>query len=77
MCAGHTEVGRLLLAAGADPRLDAGPYSEATPLALAAMKGHTEVARALLDAGSTGRPGRAGALCAAGPRDRVLGEREP
>ncbi|MGW7435553.1 ankyrin repeat domain-containing protein [Streptomyces sp. NPDC054849] len=52
VCAGHAEIVRLLLAAGADPRLDAGPYSEATPMALAAMNGYTDVARALLDAGA-------------------------
>ncbi|MCX5180606.1 ankyrin repeat domain-containing protein [Streptomyces virginiae] len=52
MCAGHAEVVRLLLAAGADPRIDAGPYDEATPPALAAMNGRTDIARALLDAGA-------------------------
>ncbi|MFJ6484176.1 MULTISPECIES: ankyrin repeat domain-containing protein [unclassified Streptomyces] len=52
VCAGQVEAVRLLLAAGADPRLDAGPYGEATPLALAAMHGYTDVARALLDAGA-------------------------
>ncbi|MGP3684436.1 ankyrin repeat domain-containing protein [Streptomyces sp. IBSNAI002] len=52
VCAGHADVVRLLLAAGADPRRGAGPYDEATPLALAAMRGHVDVARALLDAGA-------------------------
>ncbi|MFE5804419.1 ankyrin repeat domain-containing protein [Streptomyces sp. NPDC056491] len=52
VCAGHAEVVRLLLAAGADPRIVAGPYDEATPLVLAAMNGYTDVARALLDAGA-------------------------
>ncbi|MFD9412333.1 ankyrin repeat domain-containing protein [Streptomyces sp. NPDC059989] len=52
VCAGHAEAVRLLLAAGADPRLDAGPCNETTPMALAAMNGHTEAARALLDAGA-------------------------
>ncbi|MFJ2753683.1 ankyrin repeat domain-containing protein [Streptomyces sp. NPDC087297] len=51
VCVGHVEVVRLLLAAGADPRLEAGPYAEATPLALAAMRGDAAVARDLLDAG--------------------------
>ncbi|MFE9933153.1 ankyrin repeat domain-containing protein [Streptomyces sp. NPDC005533] len=52
VCAGHAEIVRLLLAAGADPLLQAGPYHETTPMALAAMNEHTEVARALLDAGA-------------------------
>ncbi|WKD35801.1 ankyrin repeat domain-containing protein [Streptomyces xanthophaeus] len=52
VCAGHAEIVRLLLAAGADPRLDAGPYDEATPMCLAAMRGDMDVARALLDAGA-------------------------
>ncbi|MFA7764275.1 ankyrin repeat domain-containing protein [Streptomyces sp. NRRL S-448] len=52
VCAGHAEIVRLLLAAGADPRLDAGAYDEATPMCLAAMHGDTDIARALLDAGA-------------------------
>ncbi|MEV7562833.1 ankyrin repeat domain-containing protein [Streptomyces sp. NPDC089795] len=62
VCAGHAEVVRLLLAAGADPRVDAGPYGEATPLTMATMLGHTDVARALLDGGAPpgGPAGRAG-----------------
>ncbi|MEU6312004.1 ankyrin repeat domain-containing protein [Streptomyces sp. NPDC047014] len=52
VCAGHAEVVRLLLAAGADPLRAAGPYDESTPLALAAMNGYAAVARALLDAGA-------------------------
>ncbi|WP_314251412.1 ankyrin repeat domain-containing protein [Streptomyces kutzneri] len=42
VCAGHAEIVRLLLEAGADPRLDAGAYDEATPLSLAAMRGDTD-----------------------------------
>ncbi|MGT2527189.1 ankyrin repeat domain-containing protein [Streptomyces nojiriensis] len=55
VCAGRAEVVRLLLAAGARPGRGAGPYDEATPMALAAMNGHTPVARALLDAGADPR----------------------
>ncbi|MFE2324895.1 ankyrin repeat domain-containing protein [Streptomyces sp. NPDC059385] len=62
VCAGRAEVVRLLLAAGADPGRDAGPYDEATPMALAAMNGHTAVARALLDAGAD-PCGPAGRMC--------------
>ncbi|MFJ8013568.1 ankyrin repeat domain-containing protein [Streptomyces sp. NPDC096339] len=52
VCAGWAEVVRQLVEAGADPGRDAGPYDEATPMALAAMNGHTAVARVLLDAGA-------------------------
>ncbi|MGW5851423.1 ankyrin repeat domain-containing protein [Streptomyces sp. NPDC055254] len=49
--AGHAEVVRLLLEAGADPTADAGPYHELDALALAAMRGRTAVVAVLLDAG--------------------------
>ncbi|MFD9519780.1 ankyrin repeat domain-containing protein [Streptomyces sp. NPDC059979] len=54
--AGHAEVVRMLLEAGADPMADAGPYHELDAMALAAMRGHTAVVAVLLDAG--GDPNR-------------------
>ncbi|MEV7739689.1 ankyrin repeat domain-containing protein [Streptomyces sp. NPDC088921] len=44
---GHTEIVRLLLAAGADPQQQTGEYDETTPLCQAAMHGHTEAVRVL------------------------------
>ncbi|MEV6395490.1 ankyrin repeat domain-containing protein [Streptomyces sp. NPDC051907] len=49
--AGHTDVVRLLVGAGADPRQSIGEYSEDTPLRFAAGQGMTGVVRLLLDAG--------------------------
>lgn len=51
--AGHVDVVRVLLDAGADPRQRAGAYGEVTPLGLAAMYGYVAVAELLLDAGAT------------------------
>ncbi|MEU8565638.1 ankyrin repeat domain-containing protein [Streptomyces cyaneofuscatus] len=57
--AGHVDVVRVLLDAGADPRQRAGAYGEVTPLGLAAMYGYVAVAELLLDAGATtGAQGR-------------------
>lgn len=57
--AGHVDVVRVLLEAGADPRQKAGAYDEVTPLCLAAMHGYVAVAELLLDAGATtGAQGR-------------------
>ncbi|MGW7225578.1 ankyrin repeat domain-containing protein [Streptomyces cyaneofuscatus] len=57
--AGHMDVVRVLLDAGADPRQRAGAYGEVTPLGLAAMYGYVAVAELLLDAGATtGAQGR-------------------
>jgi len=57
--AGHVDVVRVLLEAGADPRQKAGAYGEQTPLCLAAMYGYVAVADLLLDAGATtGAQGR-------------------
>ncbi|WP_234321301.1 ankyrin repeat domain-containing protein [Streptomyces katrae] len=50
--AGHVEIVRLLLAAGADPHQQTGEYEELTPLLQAVTWGHTSVVRALLDAGA-------------------------
>ncbi|MFC8368253.1 ankyrin repeat domain-containing protein [Streptomyces sp. NPDC057239] len=48
---GHAEVVRSLLAAGADPEGDAGPYHELTPVIEAAMFGRATVMEVLIDAG--------------------------
>ncbi|WP_225882416.1 ankyrin repeat domain-containing protein [Streptomyces aureocirculatus] len=57
--AGHAGTVRVLLAAGADPRQQAGQYGESTPLCLAVMHGYTAVAEVLLQAGApTGAQGR-------------------
>lgn len=57
--AGHVDVVRVLLEAGADPRQKAGAYGEVTPLGLAAMYGYVAVAELLLDGGATtGAQGR-------------------
>ncbi|MFE9011149.1 ankyrin repeat domain-containing protein [Streptomyces cyaneofuscatus] len=57
--AGHVDVVRVLLEAGADPRQTAGAYGEVTPLCLAAMYGYVGVAELLLHAGAaTGAQGR-------------------
>ncbi|MEI5097972.1 ankyrin repeat domain-containing protein [Streptomyces sp. PmtG] len=66
--AGHAEVVRLLLAAGADPEQDVGASAQETPLVLAAARGDTGVVRLLLDAGAhpdTRRGGAATALMVA------------
>lgn len=57
--AGHVEVVRVLLEAGADSQQRAGTYGEVTPLCLAAMFGYVAVAELLLDAGAAaGAQGR-------------------
>ncbi|MFJ8887534.1 ankyrin repeat domain-containing protein [Streptomyces sp. NPDC102402] len=49
---GHSDVARLLLAAGADPEQRAGEWHELTVLGMAATFRRTEIARLLLDAGA-------------------------
>ena len=49
--AGHTEVARMLLQAGANPNQLSGGNGK-TPLLKAAVRGHTEVVRVLLDGGA-------------------------
>ncbi|MFF8615362.1 ankyrin repeat domain-containing protein [Streptomyces sp. NPDC015350] len=51
--AGHVDVVRLLLAAGADPCRRTGEYRELTPMLQAAMRPDPEMIRVLLDAGAS------------------------